>query len=87
MPVWPPNGSKRPPRRLTRPGPSPCPAQIIQKYWKEGSSKGLDPVGPSPLLIHREQLQRVAKRWLDWSLDLRSNGVPHSHPNDDDLWG
>ena len=31
-------------------------------------------MGPSPLLIHREQLQRVAKRWLDWSLDLRSNG-------------
>ena len=47
---------------------------IIKKYWPEGSSAALDPVGPSPLLIHRDQLAKVHKRWLDFSMGLRSNG-------------
>lgn len=46
---------------------------IIKKYWPEGFSAALDPVGPSPLLIHRDQLAKVHKRWLDFSLGLRSN--------------
>ena len=37
---------------------------IIRKYWPEGSSAALDPVGPSPLLIHVEQLAKVHARWL-----------------------
>ena len=47
---------------------------VIKKYWPSGSSADLDPVGPSPVLIHRDQLARIYPRWLDFSLDLRSNG-------------
>ena len=64
---------------------------IIKKYWPEGSSAALDPVGPSPLLIHRDQLAKVHKRWLDFSMGLRSNGDAErviqgwvqTHPNPD----
>ena len=38
---------------------NPSQDEIIKKYWPEGSSAFLDPVGPSPLLIHREQLAKV----------------------------
>ena len=31
-------------------------------------------VGPSPLLIHLEQLRLVAQKWMDFSFGLRSNG-------------
>jgi len=46
---------------------------VIQRYWPEGSSASLDPVGPSPLLIHLDQLRAIAPRWLNFSLGLRSN--------------
>ena len=47
---------------------------VIKKYWPEGDSRGLDPVGPSPVIIHKDQLAKVYRRWLDFSMDLRSNG-------------
>ena len=47
--------------------------QIIQKYWPEGDASKIDPVGPSPLLIHIDQLEKLTQRWLDFSLGLRSN--------------
>jgi len=46
---------------------------IIKRYWPDGSSAGLDPVGPSPLLIHLDQLRLITPRWLNFSLGLRSN--------------
>ena len=46
---------------------------IIRKYWPEGDASKLDPVGPSPLLIHVDQLVEITPRWLDWSLGLRSS--------------
>lgn len=33
--------------------------RIIRKYWPEGDASQLDPVGPSPLLIHLDQLRQV----------------------------
>lgn len=47
--------------------------EIIQKYWPEGKSSGLDPVGPSPLLIHLDQLRALTPRWLNFSYGLRSS--------------
>ena len=44
---------------------------MIQRYWPEGSSASLDPVGPSPLLIHLDQLRAIAPRWLNSPLALR----------------
>lgn len=46
---------------------------IVHKYWPEGSGSMLDPVGPSPLIIHLSQLRQVAQRWMDFSLSLRSD--------------
>jgi hypothetical protein len=33
----------------------------------------VQPVGPSPVIIHLDQLQKVYQKWLDFSMDLRSN--------------
>ena len=46
---------------------------IVRRYWPEGSGAKLDPVGPSPLLIHLDQLRRVTPRYLNFSFGLRSN--------------
>jgi len=46
---------------------------VIKKYWPEGSYDKVQPVGPSPVLIHLDQLKAVYQRWLDFSMDLRSN--------------
>jgi len=47
---------------------------IVRRYWPQGSGSLLDPVGPSPLLIHLDQLRRLTPRWLNFSFGLRSNG-------------
>ena len=44
---------------------------VIRKYWPEGTYDKVQPVGPSPVLIHLDQLQRLYQKWLDFSLDLR----------------
>jgi len=46
---------------------------IVRRYWPEGSGAQLDPVGPSPLLIHLDQLRALTPRWLNFSFGLRSN--------------
>jgi hypothetical protein len=45
---------------------------IIQKYWPEGTYESLDPVGPSPVIIHLDQLRAITPKWLDFSLGLRA---------------
>eukprot|EP00239_Pterosperma_sp_CCMP1384_P012345 CAMPEP_0197862786 /NCGR_PEP_ID=MMETSP1438-20131217/39777_1 /TAXON_ID=1461541 /ORGANISM="Pterosperma sp., Strain CCMP1384" /LENGTH=246 /DNA_ID=CAMNT_0043480449 /DNA_START=444 /DNA_END=1181 /DNA_ORIENTATION=+ len=45
--------------------------RFIQKYWPEGDSSKVDQVGPSPLIIHREALKKVAPRWKEFSLGLK----------------
>jgi len=51
---------------------NPSQNRIIQKYWPDGDHSKLDPVGPSPLLIHTRQLEQLTERWLSFSLGLRS---------------
>ena len=41
-------------------------------YWPEGTYESLDPVGPSPVIIHLDQLRAITPKWLDFSLGLRS---------------
>jgi hypothetical protein len=36
-------------------------------------SPQVQPVGPSPVIIHLDQLQKVYQKWLDFSMELRSN--------------
>lgn len=45
---------------------------IIRKYWPEGDYQKIDPVGPSPLMIHVDQLRAITPLWLNFSLGLRS---------------
>jgi len=47
---------------------------IVRRYWPQGGGARLDPVGPSPLLIHLDQLAALTPRWLNFSFGLRSNG-------------
>ena len=47
---------------------------IIKKYWPEGDASGLQPVGPSPVIVHVDTLRKLTPRWLEFSLGLRSNG-------------
>ena len=47
---------------------------IIQKYCPSCTAADLDPVGPSPLLIHLDQLRKITPRWLEFSFGLRSSG-------------
>ena len=37
--------------------------EIIKRYWPEGDYSQLDPVGPSPCLIHVDQLEKLTQRW------------------------
>jgi len=48
---------------------------VIKKYWAEGSYEDVQPIGPSPVLIHLDQLTKLYQKWLDFSLDLRSNSA------------
>jgi len=44
---------------------------IIQRHWPEGSWDRVDQTGPSPLIIHKRQLEKVAEPWLKFSLALK----------------
>jgi len=57
---------------------NPSQDRIIRQYWPEGSSRSLDPVGPSPLLIHVDQLRTLAPKWMDFSLGLRATSEAES---------
>ena len=48
---------------------------VIKKYWPEGEYSAVQPIGPSPVLIHLDQLKTLYQKWLDFSMDLRSNGA------------
>ena len=46
---------------------------VIKMCWPEGDSTKLQPVGPSPLIIAKEDLKRVATPWRDFAYKLRAN--------------
>lgn len=49
---------------------------IIKYCWPEGDHAALDPVGPSPLIIHKALLAKIAQKWLDCSYTLRGRPEP-----------
>jgi len=55
--------------------PQPSQDWVVKKYWPDGSYKDVQPIGPSPVLIHLDQLKLLYQKWLDFSLDLRSNAA------------
>ena len=60
-------------------GANPAHAGIVKNAWPEGGADGykrVQPIGPSPVVIHRDDLEKVA--WL--GLGLAS---PYPSPNPD----
>lgn len=51
---------------------SPAQANIVEKFVP-GLGGKTDPIGPSPLIIHKEQLRRVARPWLEFTRKICSD--------------
>mmetsp|Transcript_18419 Transcript_18419/g.58141 ORF Transcript_18419/g.58141 Transcript_18419/m.58141 type:complete len:618 (+) Transcript_18419:1-1854(+) len=51
---------------------------VVKRYWPEGSYADVQPVGPSPVLIHVPKLELIVDDWLDFSMGLRSNAEAES---------
>eukprot|EP00854_Cymbomonas_tetramitiformis_P028544 gene28544-35401_t len=47
--------------------------KIIKRYWPEGSWNMTEQVGPSPLIIHKDQVVKVAQPWFDFSHKLKTD--------------
>lgn len=59
-------------------GPNPAHAEIIRKMWPEGGPSGyqnVQPIGPSPVVIHRSDLERIAKPWEKIAIALKTDSV------------
>ena len=62
---------------------------VIQYCWPQGDFKSLQAVGPSPLIIEKELLRKVAPLWLNCSYILRGRPEP-AHRIQDwvlEMWG
>mmetsp|Transcript_28537 Transcript_28537/g.66848 ORF Transcript_28537/g.66848 Transcript_28537/m.66848 type:complete len:586 (-) Transcript_28537:326-2083(-) len=57
-------------------GVNPAHARVIEGVWPDGGRDGyrkVQPIGPSPVLIHRDDLERIARPWNDISIKLKTN--------------
>ena len=56
-------------------GPNPAHAPIIQQAWPDGGASGwkrVQSIGPSPVVIHRRDLERIADRWQSVAVKLKT---------------
>ena len=63
--------------------------KVVDLCVKGVSWRDLQPVGPSPLIIKLDDLERVAQRWLDYSYILRADPFPKNIIQDWvlEMWG
>ena len=57
-------------------GPNPAHASIIKKAWPEGGMSGyrsVQSIGPSPVVIHRDDLERLATAWEETAVALKTD--------------
>jgi len=57
-------------------GPNPGYADIIRTAWPEGGAAGyrqVQSIGPSPVIIHRKDLEAIAKPWEETAVALKTN--------------
>ena len=57
-------------------GPNPAHAKIIEKAWPSGGSTGwkrVQSIGPSPVLLHKKDLERIAKPWEETAVHLKTD--------------
>ena len=51
-------------------------ADIIARAWPQGGMQGykkVQPIGPSPVVIHKDDLKRIAKEWESTAVALKTN--------------
>jgi len=57
-------------------GPNPAHARVIETVWPAGGKQGytqVQPIGPSPVVIHKADLELVAEPWNTMSVKLKTN--------------
>jgi len=57
-------------------GPNPAHQGIIQRVWPEGGASGykrVQSIGPSPVVIHRRDLEAIASSWEEIAVALKTN--------------
>ena len=57
-------------------GPNPAHQSIIKTAWPEGGDNGwksVQSIGPSPVVIHRDDLEAIAKPWEATAVHLKTN--------------
>ena len=57
-------------------GPNPAHSSIIARAWPEGGSTGyqrVQSIGPSPVVIHRKDLERMATPWEETAVALKTD--------------
>lgn len=57
-------------------GPNPSYKDLITQVWPEGGSNGyrkVQSIGPSPVVIHKKDLEAIAKTWEDTAVALKTN--------------
>eukprot|EP00966_Prymnesium_polylepis_P005925 135344-Prymnesium_polylepis.1 len=62
-------------------GPNPGYADIIERAWPDGGSSGyrrVQSIGPSPVVIHRDDLEKIAKPWEETAVALKTNNRANS---------
>lgn len=61
--------------------PNPGFASMIQRFWPEGGADGykkIPPIGPSPMIIHKDILRDVADEYYEMSKKLKMDGEADS---------
>ena len=62
-------------------GPNPAHAKIIQKAWPDGGGEGwkkVQSIGPSPVVIHKRDLEKVSKLWHETAVALKTDAAADS---------
>ena len=69
-------------------GVNPAHAGIIKGAWPEGGADGykrVQPIGPSPVVIHRDDLETVGWLGLGFALTLTTDPDPDPEPDPDPI--
>jgi hypothetical protein len=57
-------------------GPNPAHASFLQRAWPAGGPDGykrVQSIGPSPVLIHKADLEAIAQPWHDMAVALKTD--------------
>ena len=58
--------------------PVPAPQAAVVKRYYDGDHLAVQPVGPSPAIMHVDTLKKLAPIWYDLSVELKHAHAPHA---------